>query len=89
MYPMLTVFLVGWFGATWWPGMEVDAPKPGSGGDPGWVRLVVGIAAGVAAIGVIDMTHVAMDSLLGVTTAIATGKVVGVIVGAGIAMARK
>jgi hypothetical protein len=86
---MLIVFIVGWFGATWWPGIEVDAPKPGGGGDPWWMRLLVGIVAGVAAIGVVEMTHVAMDGLLGVTVAIATGKVAGVIVGAVTGMARK
>jgi hypothetical protein len=85
---MLTVFLVGWFGATWWPGIEVDAPPPGRG-DPWWMRLLVGIVAGVAAVAVVEMTHVAMDSLLGVTTAIATGKVAGSIVGAFAGMARK
>jgi len=86
---MLIVFIVGWFGATWWPGIEVDAPKPGGGGDPWWMRLLAGIVAGVAAIGVVEMTHVAMDGLLGVTVAIATGKVAGVIVGAVTGMARK
>jgi hypothetical protein len=85
---MLIVFLVGWFGATWWPGIEVDAPRPG-GGDPWWMRLLVGIVAGVAAVAVIGVTHVAMDSLLGVTAAIATGKVAGSIVGAFAGMARK
>ena len=89
MYPMLIVFIVGWFGATWWPGIEVDAPKPGGGGDPWWMRLVVGVVAGVAAVAVARVTNVAMDSLLGVTTAIATGKVAGVIVGAIAGMARK
>jgi hypothetical protein len=89
MYPMLIAFLVGWFGSTWWPGIEVDAPRPGGGGDPWWLRLVVGAIAGIAAIIVVQMTHVALDTLIGVTTAIATGKVVGSIVGAVAGMARK
>ena len=88
MYPMLIVFIVGWFGSTWWPGIEVDAPPP-RGGDPWWMRLLEGILAGVAAIAVVKVTNVAMDSLLGVTVAIATGKVVGSIVGAVAGMARK
>jgi len=89
MNPMLIVFIIGWFGATWWPGIEVDAPRPGGGGDPWWMRLVVGVLAGVAAVAVVQVSHVAMDSLLGVTAAIATGKVAGSIVGAITAMARK
>jgi hypothetical protein len=86
--PMLIVFIVGWFGATWWPFREIDAPRPG-GGDPVWMSLLVGIVAGIAAVVIIQTTHTAMDSLLGVTLAIATGKVVGVIVGAIAGMARK
>jgi hypothetical protein len=85
---MLIVFIVGWFGATWWPGIEVDAPRPG-GGDPWWMRLVIGVVAGVAAVAVVNVSHAAMDTLLGITTAIATGKVAGVIVGAVAGMARK
>ena len=88
MNPMLIVFIIGWFGATWWPGIEVDAPRPG-GGDPWWMRLLVGIVAGVAAVAVVQISHVAMDGLLGVTTAIATGKVAGSIIGAVAGMARK
>jgi hypothetical protein len=85
---MLIVFIVGWFGATWWAGIEVDAPRPG-GGDPWWLRLVIGVVAGVAAVAVVNVSHAAMDTLLGITTAIATGKVAGVIVGAVAGMARK
>jgi hypothetical protein len=88
MNPLLIVFIIGWFGATWWPGIEVDAPRPG-GGDPWWMRLLVGILAGAVAVGVVQMTHVAVDSLLGITAAIATGKVVGSIIGAVAGMARK
>ena len=85
---MLIVFLIGWFGGTWWPGIEVDAPRPG-GGDPWWMRLVIGILAGAAAVVVVQMTHSTMDTLVGVTLAIATGKVTAVIVGAIAGMARK
>jgi len=85
--PMLIVFLIGWFGGTWWPGIEVDAPPPR--GDPWWMRLVVGILAGAAAVVVVQMTHSTMDTLVGVTLAIATGKVTAVIVGAIAGMARK
>lgn len=88
MYPMLIVFIVGWFGANWWPGQWVDAPPPGRG-DPWWMRLVVGVLAGIAAIAVVQMTHVMMDTLLGVTVAIATGNVVAAIVGAIAGMSRK
>ena len=86
--PMLITFIVGWFGSTWWPGIEVDAPRPG-GGDPWWLRLLIGVIAGVAAVVVIQASHVAMDGLLGVTLAIATGKVTGSIVSAVAGMARK
>lgn len=86
--PMFIVFIVGWFGSNWWFGMEFDAPKPG-GGDPWWMRLLVGVVAGVAAVAVIEMSHIAMDSLLGVTLAIATGNVAGTIVRAVAGMARK
>jgi hypothetical protein len=85
---MLIVFIVGWFGANWWPGQWYDAPPPGRG-DPWWMRPVGGILGGIAAIAVVQMTNVAMDSLLGVTLVIATGNVVGAIVGALGGMSRK
>jgi hypothetical protein len=89
MYPMLIAFILGWFGATWWPGIEVDAPRPGGGGDPWWLRPVAGIIAGIGAIIVVQMTHVPLDGLLGVALAIGTGKVVGSIVGAAAGATRK
>jgi uncharacterized membrane protein HdeD (DUF308 family) len=87
MNALLIVFIVGWFGSTWWPGIEVDAPPPR--GDPWWWRVVEGVLAGVAAIAVVRLTNVAVDSLLGVTAMIATGKVTGAIVGAVARAARK
>ncbi|MBV9884788.1 MAG: hypothetical protein JO276_17400 [Sphingomonadaceae bacterium] len=86
--PMLIVFIVGWFGQTWWPGIEVDAPRPG-GGDPWWLRVLAGVVAGVVAVVVVQVTHTSMDTLLGVTLALATGKVTGVIIGALAGMTRK
>jgi hypothetical protein len=53
------------------------------------MRLVVGILAGVAAIAVVRVTNVTMDSLLGITTVLATGNVVGAIVGSIAGMSRK
>jgi hypothetical protein len=88
MYPMLIVFLVGWFGANWWPGQWVDAPPPGRG-DPWWLRPVGGILGGIAAIAVAKMTNVDVATLLGVTTVLATGNVVGGIVGAAGRMSQK
>ena len=86
--PMLIVFIVGWFGANWWPGQWYDAPRPGNP-EPWWMRLVVGVLAGVAAVAVVRVANVTVDSLLGVTTVLATGNVVGAIVGAVAGMARK
>ena len=91
---MLLVFIVGWFGANWWPGQWVDAPKPGGGGDPWWLRPVAGIIGGIAAVAVDQMVltqaaHIEVNSLLGVTAVLATGNVVGGLVGAVAGMARK
>jgi len=49
----LLPFILGWWGTHWWPGIEVDAPRPG-GGDPWW-GLVIGIVAGVVAVVVLPM----------------------------------
>ena len=85
---MLIVFLVGWFGANWWPGQWVDAPPPGRG-DPWWLRPVGGIIGGIAAVALVEMTHMEVASLLGVTAVLATGNVVGGLVGAAGKMAQK
>ncbi len=85
--PMLIVFIIGWFGGVWWPGIEVDAPPPK--GDPWWMKLLSGVLSGAAAVLVVQMTQVSMDTLVGVTLAIATGKVTNVIVGAVAGMARR
>lgn len=86
--PMFIVFIVGWFGANWWPGQWVDAPPPGRG-DPWWLRPVGGILGGIAAVIVVQMTHVDMTSLLGVTVALGTGNIVGGLAGAAGKMSQK
>lgn len=75
----LIYFIGGWFGNYWWPGQEVDAPRPG-GGDPWWMRLVAGIVAGVVAIYVVRAAQVT-DAMPAMLLSIATGCVVGKIVG--------
>ena len=83
----LIYFIAGWFGSHWWPGIEVDAPKPG-GGDPWWMRLVVGAIAGGAAIYVVGATQMS-DPMPGMLLSIATGCVVGKILGGVMGMMRK
>lgn len=76
----LPLFIVGWFGSVWWPGIEVDAPPPG--GDPWWWRLAIGIIGGIAAIYVVRLSGMNSDPMPGFVLGIAAGCVAGRIVGA-------
>ena len=76
-------FVLGWFGKYWWPGIEVDAPRPG-GGDPWW-NLVIGAASGVITMVVMGgiansnpMPGIASaDPMPGLVAAIAVGCIAG------------
>ena len=73
----LLPFILGWWGTHWWPGIEVDAPRPG-GGDPWW-GLVIGIVAGVVAVVVLPMAGMS-EPMPGAFAAIAIGAVAGHVV---------
>ena len=79
----LIYFISGWFGSHWWPGIEVDAPRPG-GGDPWWMRLVVGVIAGgvaVYVVGAVAMTDAMPAMLLSIGTGCVVGKIIGGVMG--------
>jgi hypothetical protein len=77
---MLVLFIVGWFGSVWWPGIEVDAPPPG-GGDWWWRGLLLGIVGGASAILIASVAKLDMASMVGLTVALASGRVGAGIVG--------
>jgi O-antigen ligase len=83
----LIYFIAGWFGSYWWPGIEVDAPRPG-GGDPWWMRLVAGVIAGGVAVYVVGAVAMA-DAMPAMLLSIATGCVVGKLIGGAMGMMRK
>ena len=72
-------FILGWWGSHWWPGIEVDAPKPG-GGDP-WGPWIGGIVGGLSAILLIRLIGASSDLLVGAVASIAAGAVGSRIVG--------
>jgi len=87
---MLVLFITGWFGSVWWPGIEVDAPKPGGGGDPWWWRgLLLGIVGGASAIVVANVARLDMANMVGLAVALAAGRVGAGIVGSFLSMARR
>jgi hypothetical protein len=88
---MLVLFIVGWFGSVWWPGIEVDAPRPGGGGgDPWWWRgLLLGVIGGAAAIVVANVAKLDTADFVGLTVALAAGRVGAGIAGAFLSMARR
>lgn len=77
---ILVLFIVGWFGSVWWPGIEVDAPPPG-GGDWWWRGLLLGIVGGASAILIATVAKLDMTGLVGLTVALAAGRVGAGIVG--------
>ena len=90
MNGMLVLFIVGWFGSVWWPGIEVDAPPRGGGGDPWWWRgLLLGVVGGVSAIIVANVAKLDAADMVGLTVAVAAGRVGAGIVGAFMSMARR
>ncbi len=70
---MLLPFIVGWFGSVWWPGIEVDAPRPGDP-QPWWRGLLLGIVGGVSAI-VVGRLVPGMEGMAALVVAIAAGRV--------------
>jgi hypothetical protein len=82
----LIYFISGWFGNYWWPGQEVDAPRPGNP-EPWWMRLVTGIIAGGVAVYVVGAVAMA-DPMPGMLLSIATGCVVGKILDGAFGMMR-
>ena len=85
---MLVLFIVGWFGSVWWPGIEVDAPPPK--GDPWWWRgLLLGVVGGVSAILIANVAKLDTADMVGLTVALAAGRVGAGIVGAFLSMARR
>lgn len=85
---MLFLFIVGAFGGLWWPGIEVDAPKPG-GGDPWWWRILRVIIGGLSAILVDKIQPVDIMTLTGVAVALGSGKIGTVVVGALLGAAKR
>jgi hypothetical protein len=83
----LIYFISGWFGKYWWPGIEVDAPRPGNP-DPWWMHLIAGIIAGGVAVYVVGAVALT-DMMSAMVLSIATGCVVGRILGALMGMMRK
>lgn len=75
MFPWLATFIVGWFGTVWWPGMWVDAPRPGPTPEPWWTRLALGVIGGIVAIGVSRFTVANADPMPGLVLALAAGRV--------------
>ena len=87
---MLVLFIVGWFGSVWWPGIERDAPPPGGGIDPWWWRsLLLGIVGGASAIIINAVARLDMTSMVGMAVALAAGRVGAGIVGSFLSMARR
>ncbi len=85
---MLVPFITGWFGSVWWPGIEVDAPRPGGDPQPWWTRLLLGIVGGASAI-LVGRLVPGMDAMSGLVVMIAAGRVGSGIVGAVLGAARK
>jgi hypothetical protein len=71
---LLHLFILGAFGGVWWPGIEIDAPRPG-GGDPWWMSLLMIVVGGVSAIGISQATPLGVETVTGIAVAIASGKV--------------
>ena len=86
---MLYLIILGAFGGLWWPGIEVDAPKPGGGGDPWWGNLVAVIVGGLSALVVSQIQPIDIATFTGVVVALGSGKVGAAIVGAVLRSARK
>ena len=79
----LIYFISGWFGKYWWPGRDVDAPQPGNP-DPWWMRLIIGIIAGgiaVYVVGAVAMTDTMSAMVLSIATGCVVGKVLGSLTG--------
>ena len=73
MQNLLLIFVMGWFGANWWPGQERGAVNPK---DPHpWEGPALGIIGGLAAILVARMFGVGTDAVAGAILAIASGNV--------------
>jgi hypothetical protein len=89
MPALLILAILGWFGSVWWPGIEVDAPRPGGGGDPWWTRLLLGVVGAVSAIVVARIAGAGVEPVAGAIVAIAAGRVGAGIVGALLAAARR
>ncbi len=85
---MLHLFILGAFGGLWWPGIEVDAPRPG-GGDPWWGRLVSIVVGGISAIIVAQVGAIDLATFTGVVVALGSGKVGATIVTAALGAAKK
>jgi hypothetical protein len=88
MNEMILIFIVGWFGSVWWPGIEVDAPPKG-GGDWWWKGLALGVVGGISAILVARLVNIEMEAMAGLAVSIAAGRVGAGIVGAFMSMGRR
>jgi hypothetical protein len=75
MYPWVTIFIVGWFGTLWWPGMWVDAPPRGPNPEPWWTRWALGVIGGIVAVAVSRFTAASSDPMPGLVLALAAGRV--------------
>lgn len=85
---VLHFFLIGWLAGVWWPGIEVDAPRPG-GGDPWWWGIVIGAVSGAAAVGLQSVSPVSIETIAGVAVTLGAGAVGGTIARAGLRAGRK
>ena len=85
---MLYLFILGAFGGLWWPGIEIDAPRPG-GGDPWWGNLVAVVVGGISALVVSQVQAIDIATFTGVVVALGSGKVGATVVGAVLRSTRK
>ncbi len=77
---MYMYFILGWFGTVWWPGIEVDAPRPGGDPQPWWTRVIVAIIGGAAAVGFGRLVGTYADPVSMVFCSLAAGKAAAMIV---------
>ncbi len=73
MENLLLIFVLGWFGANWWPGQERGAVNPK---DPHpWEGPALGIIGGLAAVLVARISGVGTEAVAGAILSIASGNV--------------
>jgi hypothetical protein len=86
---MFFLFILGGFGAMWWPGQWVDAPPPGHTGDPWWTRIVLVAVGGISAVVAAQVAAIDLATIGGVTVALGAGKVGAVVVHSLLSMSKR